>query len=66
MIILLESVATAIDDETLITYAMYNDGHVDWSSELPLSSCNENWYSSLSKEDKLTIEHLKDVKNYLR
>jgi hypothetical protein len=66
MFIVLESVATAIDDQTLITYAMYQSGDIDENSGVPLGLCSEEWYNSLSKEDREMVEHLKDTKKYLR
>jgi len=66
MIILLESVATAIDDETLITYAMYESGNIDLESGLPLESCSESWQKCLDDYDKEMVKHLLNVKKYLR
>ena len=66
MIIILESVATAIDDQTFITYAMYGNGNIDWSSELPLENCSQSWHDCLNKEDKYMVEHLMDVKKHSR
>ena len=55
MLIVLESVATAIDDQTLITYAMYQKGGVDMDSGVPLSKCSQSWYNGLNKEDKYMV-----------
>ncbi len=66
MLIVLESVATAIDDQTLITYAMYENGNVDMSSGLHLNKCSVEWKRSLKKDDQEMVEHLLDVKKYLR
>ena len=66
MLIVLESVATAIDDQTLITYAMYESGDIDEDSGLPLSKCSESWHKSLNEDDKYMVKHLIDVKKYRR
>lgn len=64
MIIVLQSVVTAIDDQTLMTYAMYENGHMDINSGIHLENCSEHWYSCLSEDDKMLVEHLLDVKKY--
>jgi hypothetical protein len=66
MLIVLESVATAIDDQTLITYAMYENGSIDKESGVPLSKCSESWHKSLNEDDKYMVKHLIDVKKYFK
>jgi hypothetical protein len=66
MLIVLESVATAIDDQTLITYAMYENGNVDMDSGVPLEKCSDSWYNGLNEDDKYMVEHLKDTKKYFK
>jgi hypothetical protein len=66
MLIVLESVATAIDDQTLMTYAMYESGDVDMDSELHLTKCSKDWYNGLNQEDKEMVNHLLNIKNYLK
>ncbi len=66
MLIVLESVATAIDDQTLITYAMYENGCIDKESGIPLDKCSEGWYKCLNEDDKYMVKHLIDVKKYFK
>jgi hypothetical protein len=66
MFIVLESVATAIDDQTLITYAMYENGNIDEQSGKHLTECSKGWHESLNKEDKEMVEHLLEVKKYTK
>jgi hypothetical protein len=66
MYITLSSVATAVDDETFIAYAMYYNGKLDMSSGIPLEEHTKEWYDGLSEDDKFIVKHLLDVKKYLK
>jgi len=65
MLVVLNSVASAIDDETFITYAMYDNGNIDKESGTPLDRCSAWWYDSLNKDDREMVTHLLGIKKYL-
>ena len=54
-IIELKSVGTAIDIDTLRTYAINVDNTIDYNSCVYLDDCCIEWWSSLSITDKNTI-----------
>jgi hypothetical protein len=54
-IIKLNSVGTAIDIDTLRTYAINVDNTIDYNSCVYLDDCCVEWWSSLSNKDKKTI-----------
>ena len=51
-IIKLKSVGTAINTDTLKTYAINNDNTIDYNSCVYLDDCCIEWWSSLSIKDK--------------
>ena len=55
MMILLMSVGTILDNKTLLTYPMMNVGGIDFSDEIHLLDCCDDWYNSLSKEDREVV-----------
>jgi hypothetical protein len=57
---------TSVDDETFIAYAMYYNGKLDMSSGTPLEEHTNEWFESLSEEDKTMVKHLLDVKKYFK
>ncbi len=65
MLVVLNSVASAIDDETFITYAMYDNGNIDKESGTPLDRCSAWWYDSLNNEDREMVTHLLGIKKNL-
>ena len=54
-IIKLKSVGTAIDTDTLKTYAINIDNTIDYNSCVHLDDCCIEWWYSLSITDKNTI-----------
>jgi len=54
-IIKLNSVGTAININTLRTYAINADDTIDYNSCVYLDDCCNEWWSSLSNKDKKTI-----------
>jgi hypothetical protein len=66
MLIELNSVASIINDQTLIIYPMYIDGNVDFNSPTHLYHCSNDWMESLSKSDKEIVNHLLDIKKYVK
>tara|TARA_Y100000593_G_scaffold50395_1_gene94956 strand:+ start:64 stop:270 length:207 start_codon:yes stop_codon:yes gene_type:complete len=54
-IIKLKSVGTAIDTDTLKTYAINVDDTIDYNSCVYLDDCCIEWWYSLSITDKNTI-----------
>ena len=54
-IIKLKSVGTAIDTDTLKTYAINVDNTIDYNSCVYLDDCCIEWWYSLSITDKNTI-----------
>ena len=54
----LKSVSTAIDINTLKTYAINNDDTIDYNSCVYLDDCCDEWWSSLSIKDKKAISFL--------
>ncbi len=54
-IIKLKSVGTAIDTDTLRTYAINVDNTIDYNSCVYLDDCCIEWWYSLSITDKNTI-----------
>jgi hypothetical protein len=65
MLVVLNSVASAIDDETFITYAMYDNGNIDKESGTPLDRCSAWWYDSLNNKDREMVTHLLGIKKNL-
>ena len=53
--IILKSVGTAIDIDTLRTYAINVDNTIDYNSCVYLDDCCREWWYSLSSKDKKTI-----------
>ena len=51
----LKSVGTAIDINTLITYAINVDDSIDYNCGVYIDDCSNEWWYSLSKKDKQTI-----------
>lgn len=66
MIIRLESVASAIDEYSLMVYATYQNGGIDETSGKHLNEQSKTWNDCLSFKDKCIVEHLKDIKNYIK
>ena len=51
----LNSVGTAINIDTLRTYAINVDNTIDYNSCVYLDDCCDEWWYSLSDKDKQTI-----------
>ena len=51
----LESVGTALDTKTGMTYPMYVDGTHDEEMGIHLEDVDEEWFHSLSAEDNVTV-----------
>lgn len=58
MLILLYSVGTTVDTETLDTYATFVDGRPDFTTDVPMRDCDPEWFKALSDEDFGTVEFL--------
>ena len=51
----LESVGTALDSKTGMTYPMYVDGTHDEEMGIHLEDVDEEWFHSLSSEDNIIV-----------
>lgn len=58
MFIVLESVASVIDDQTLMVYAKYQKGGFDVSSGKPLHSMSETFLQCLGFKDKMLLDKI--------
>ena len=51
----LESVGTALDTKTGMTYPMYADGTHDEEMGVHLEDIDEDWFHNLSSEDNIVV-----------
>lgn len=58
MLLELLSVGSCVDDETLITYPLYELGGYDSDGGIPLPECSSNWMDGLKGDDKIIVIHL--------
>lgn len=58
MYILLESVASVIDDQTLMVYAKYQKGGFDVDSGRPLYTMSETFLQCLGFKDKMLLDKI--------
>ena len=54
----LESVGTALDTKTGMTYPMYVDGTHDEEMGVHLEDVDEEWFHSLSSEDNIVVNEV--------
>jgi hypothetical protein len=54
----LESVGTALDSKTGMTYPMYVDGTHDEEMGVHLEDIDEEWFHSLSSEDNIIVNEV--------
>ena len=55
----LPSVGSAVD-VNLMVYPVLSSGIADLQNETPLANCSENWWATLSSEDRSKIDRLKN------
>jgi hypothetical protein len=58
----LNSVGCVIDIQTLDIYPKLLDGGYDTYNGLHLDECCDEWFDSLSDEDSLTIDFIRNLK----
>jgi hypothetical protein len=68
MIVQLFSVASVIDTDTMIVYAMYSTGNhlYDPDSGRSLDQCSKEWFRILDEWDRLAISEIKYQKQLTR
>lgn len=52
------SVASVIDDETKMVYAIYQNGAHDSDSKRPLSEMSDSWFLCLDEYDRLVVKQI--------